>query len=208
MTDEIQSNPIWNYAIENLIKGIGEKSLSLNWLHSKSEKKYSHLNNILTIPSIILSTLAGVGTSAFGADKNINFLMGAISILVSILTTLNSYFMFAKRAELHRITSVSYSKLYLQISIELSLPRNKRMSVKSFMKIVSDLIQRLNEIQPQIPDSVIKNYNKKFKNEPSSIKRPECCNGLVEILVFNESVAPPESVAPVHLISNVLKPWK
>jgi hypothetical protein len=197
MSEESSNSPVWNPAIESLIKSIGEKSLSLSWLHSRSEKRYSYLNNYLAIPSIILSTLAGVGTTAFGSDKNINLVMGGVSILVSVLTTLNSYFMFAKRAELHRITSIQYSKLYLMISIELSLPRDKRMSVKAYMKIVSESIQRLNEIQPQVPDSVIKQYNQKFKDEPDSISKPEITNGLVEILVFNEPIppAPPPSPA-------------
>jgi hypothetical protein len=197
MTEENPSSPVWNNAIEALIKGIGEKSLSLSWLHSRSEKRYSYLNNYLAIPSIILSTLAGVGSAGFGSDKNINLVMGGVSILVSVLTTLNSYFMFAKRAELHRITSIQYSKLYLMISIELSLPRDKRMSVKAYMKIVSESIQRLNEIQPAVPDSVIKQYNLKFKNEPDTISKPEITNGLVEILVFNEPAPPAPPPTPV-----------
>lgn len=192
MDEENLNSPIWNNDIESLIKGIGERSLSLSWLHSRSEKRYSYLNNYLAIPSIILSTLAGVGTTAFGNDKNINYIMGAISIIVSILATLNSYFMFSKRAENHRITSIQYSKLYLLISIELSLPRNKRMIVKTFMKIVSESIQRLNEIQPGVPDSIIKQYNIKFKDEPDSISRPVETNGLVEILVCNNSETSPK----------------
>ena len=195
-TEENPSSPVWNNAIETLIKSIGEKSLSLSWLHSRSEKLYSYFNNYLAIPSIILSTLAGVGTTAFGSDKNINLVMGGVSILVSVLTTLNSYFMFAKRAESHRITSIQYSKLYLMISIELSLPRDKRMSVKSYMKVISESIQRLNEIQPQVPDSVIKQYNQKFKDEPDTISKPEITNGLVEILVFNEPAPPAPPPTP------------
>jgi hypothetical protein len=95
------------------------------------------------------------------------------------------------------LTKVIYSKLYLLISIELSLPREKRMSVKTFMKIVSESIQRLNEIQPQIPDSVIKQYNEKFKDEPPTISRPEQTNGLVEILVFNEPEPPAPPPSPI-----------
>jgi len=206
MSEENTSSPVWNNAIEALIKGIGEKSLSLSWLHSRSEKRYSYLNNYLAIPSIILSTLAGVGSAGFGSDKNVNFIMGGVSILVSVLTTLNSYFMFSKRAENHRITSVQYSKLYLLISIELSLPRDKRMSVKTFMKIVSENIQRLNEIQPQVPDSVIKLYNEKFKDEPDTISKPEITNGLVEILVFNEPTPPAPPPTPVLEVKELPPP--
>lgn len=190
----MSSEIVWNSAIEQLIKGLGEKALSLSWLHGRSEKRYSLHNNYLAIPAIILSTITGVGTVGFGSVKDVSYIMGGLSIIVSVLATLNSFFSFAKRGEGHRITSVSYSKLYLQISIELSLPRKKRMNVKDFIKTVSEQIQRLNEIQPQIPDAVIREYNRKFHDEPTSICRPEITNGLVDIKIYldkEEPVCPP-----------------
>jgi hypothetical protein len=192
----VVNNVEWNDAIEQLIKSLGEKALSLSWLHNRSEKQYSYYNNYLAIPTIVLSTITGVGTAGFGTDKNVNYAMAGISILVSVISTLNSYFLFAKRAEAHRITAISYSKLYLQISIELSLPRKKRMNVKDFLKVVSEQIQRLNEIQPQVSDLVIKQYNEKFKDEPPTISKPEITNGLVEIKCFVEPTAPPPPEPP------------
>jgi hypothetical protein len=180
------SDVYWNSAIESLIKGIGEKSLSLRWLHSKSEKRYSYLNNCLAIPSIILSTITATIGGTFAGDKTFSYITAVISIIVSVLTTLNSYFIFAKRAESHRITSISYSKLFLQINIELSLPRTKRMMVKQFLKSVSEQIMRLNEIEPSVPDAVIAAYNIKFNNEPDTISKPECTNGLAEIKIYLE----------------------
>lgn len=180
------SEVIWNNSTEILIKSLGEKSLSLSWLHSQCEKRYTYFNNYLAIPSIILSTITGAGSIGFNDIQNVSFIMGAISIFVSIISTLNSFFSFAKRAESHRITAISYSKLYLQINIELALPRDKRMKVKEFMKNVSEQIQRLNEIQPQLADAIIKFYNIKFKDEPNTISKPECVNGLSEIKIFNE----------------------
>jgi hypothetical protein len=187
------SEPVWTDAIEALVKSLGEKALSMSWLHGRAEKRYSWMNNWLAIPSIVISTITGVGTVGFGAIGDISYIMGSLSIIVSILGTLNSYFAFAKRAEAHRITSVNYSKLYLQISIEMSLPRLKRMNVKDFLKGVSEQIQRLNEIQPQIPDLVILDYQRKFKDEPNTISKPEITNGLVEIQIFKD---PPEVEEP------------
>ena len=181
----------WNDAVECLIKGIGEKALSMSWLHNKSEKRYKYLNNYLAIPSIVLSSITGAGSIGFGSDAFISYIMGGLSLFVSILSTLNSYFVFAQRSTEHRIASVQYSKLYLTISIELALPRVKRMNVKDFLKVISQECQRLNEIQPQVPDTVIRAYNKHFKDEPKTISRPEITNGLVAIGVYNEAEAPP-----------------
>lgn len=199
----------YNPAIEALIKSLGEKALSLSWLHSRSEKRYSYLNNYLAIPSIVLSTITATLGGTFAGDKTISYVTSVISIIVSIFTTLNSYFVFAKRAEAHRITSISYSKLYLQINIELSLPRQKRTNVKDFLKSVSEQIQRLNEIQPLVPDIIIRAYNEKFKDEPPTISKPEICNGLVDIKVFVDEVVQPvviAPVAPVEPVKEVKKP--
>jgi hypothetical protein len=184
---------VWNEAIESLIKGLGEKALSLSWLHNFSDKYFTYWTNALAIPTIVLSTLTGVGSAGFGEDRTVNYIMAGISVLVSIISTLNSYFLFAKRAEAHRITAISYSKLYLQISIELALPRKKRMNVKDFLKVVSDQVQRLHEIQPQVPDRAIVEYNQKFKDEPATISKPEITNGLVEISVYIDPSTPPPS---------------
>jgi hypothetical protein len=181
------SDIVYTDEIEDLIKGIGEKALSLSWLHTRSEKRYSYLNNFLAIPAIILSTITGAGSIGFGSMPEVSYIMGGISIIVSIISTLNSYFSFAKRSEAHRITSVSYNKLYLQVSIELSLPRKKRLNVKEFMKSVSEQIVRLNEIQPAVPDVVITDFKKVFKDYyGTTISIPECCNGLVHIKICDD----------------------
>jgi hypothetical protein len=203
MSDSI----VWNDSIEALIKSLGEKALSLSWLHNRSDKHYSYLNNFLAIPTIILSTITGVGTASWGTEEGINFIMAGLSITVSIISTLNSYFAFAKKAEAHRLTAVSYSKLYLQISIELSLPRKKRMVVKEFVKNVSEQVQRLNEISPIIPDIIITEYNKRFKDEPSTISKPECTNGLVSINIYKDLTDGPSTTdnTPANFIVSMEK---
>lgn len=198
---------VYTDEVESLIKGIGEKALALSWLHTRSEKRYSYLNNYLAIPAIILSTITGAGSIGFGSIPDVSFIMGGISILVSIITTLNSYFSFAKRSEAHRITSVSYNKLYLQISIELSLPRKKRMNVKALLKNVSEQIVRLNEIQPPVPDVVITDFKKVFKDYYGKVEMPEITNGLVSIKVCDDIIltTPKEETASFPLSAPVVE---
>jgi hypothetical protein len=196
METPLSPTVIWNSSTESLIKSLGEKALSLSWLHSRSEKRYSYLNNFLAIPAIILSSITATIGGTFAGDKTFAYVTTIASTIVAVITTLNSYFSYAKRAESHRITAINYSKLYLQINIELSLPRAKRMNVKDFLKVVSEQIQRLNEVQPSIPDATIMEYNSKFKDEPSTIAKPECCNGLVDIKIYLDEpvpIAPPPS---------------
>jgi hypothetical protein len=179
----------WNDAIETLIKEQGEKALSYTWLHTKCEKKYSYANNFIALPVICLSTLAGsasIASNQLGDSKYIPLGIGALSIIVGILSTINSYFSWAKRAENHRISALNYSKLYLFISIELSLPREKRMNPRDFIKVIREQIERLGEISPPIADDIIKEFRTEFDGKYENVSKPEITNGLVSIRVYKE----------------------
>jgi hypothetical protein len=179
----------WNDAIETLIKEQGEKALAYNWLHTRCEKKYSHLNNYIAIPCIVMSTISGsasIASNQFGDNMYIPLGIGAFSILVGILSTINSYFSWAKRAENHRISALNYSKLYLFISIELSLPRDKRMNPRDFIKVIREQIERLGEISPPVADDIIKNFKHEFDGKYPNVSKPEITNGLIEIKVYKE----------------------
>ena len=179
----------WNDAIETLIKEQGEKALSYNWLHTRCEKKFSNANNYIAIPCIIMSTLSGsasIASNQLGDDKFISLGIGAFSILVGILSTINSYFSWAKRAENHRISALNYSKLYLFISIELSLPRDKRMNPRDFIKVIREQIERLGEISPPVADDIIGHFKKEFDGKYPNVSKPEITNGLIEIKVYKE----------------------
>jgi hypothetical protein len=184
------SNKIeWNDAIETLIKEQGEKALAYNWLHTRCEKKFSNANNYIAIPCIIMSTLSGsasIASNQFGDDKFISLGIGAFSILVGILSTINSYFSWAKRAENHRISALNYSKLYLFISIELSLPRDKRMNPRDFIKVIREQIERLGEISPPVADDIIGQFKHEFDGKYPNVSKPEITNGLIEIKIYKE----------------------
>jgi hypothetical protein len=185
------NNIEWNDAIENLIKEQGEKALAYNWLHTRCEKKFSYANNYIALPVIIFSTISGsasIASNQFGDSKYIPIGIGALSIIVGILSTVNSYFSWAKRAENHRISALNYSKLYLFISIELSLPREKRMNPRDFIKVIREQIERLGEISPPVADDIISHFRHEFDGKYPNVSRPEVTNGLVEIKVYK---APP-----------------
>jgi len=185
-----EDNIEWNDAIETLIKEQGEKALAYNWLHTRCEKKFSYANNYIALPVICLSTLSGsasIASNQLGDSKYIPLGIGALSILVGILSTINSYFSWAKRAENHRISALNYSKLYLFISIELSLPREKRMNPRDFIKVIREQVERLGEISPPVSDDIILQFKREFDGKYENVSRPEVTNGLVEIKIYKES---------------------
>jgi hypothetical protein len=98
---------------------------------------------------------------------------------------MGTYFGWAKRAEGHRISAIHYSKLYRFITVELSLPREERMKPSDFLKYVKDQYDRLQEISPLVPPSVIREFQSKF-SKYTEISKPEEANGLEKIEVYHE----------------------
>jgi len=195
--DEPNTNIIkWNSQLERVISDEGERALCYQWLHSRSEKLFSSLNNYLSLPVIVLSTLAGsasIGSaSLFGNSQSASVLIGCVSLGVATLNTVGSYFAWAKRSEAHRIACLNYGKVYRFILIELALPRYERLSAKDMLKVVRDQCDRLQETSPQVPDKVIAEFKKRFEESTPDVKKPEITNGLDPILVHSLDMVTPK----------------
>jgi hypothetical protein len=185
----------WNSQLEQILSGEGERSLCFQWLHIKSEKLFSRLSTYLTLPVIVMSTIAGsasIGSqSLFGNAPAASIVIGCISLGVATLNTVGSYFAWTKRSESHRIAAITYGKVYRFILIELALPRNQRMAPKDMLKVVRDQCDRLQEMSPQIPDKVIAEFKKKFGDTTPDVKKPEITNGLDPIIVHSTGMETP-----------------
>jgi hypothetical protein len=178
----------WNTQIEKVISEQGEQCLSYSWLHDRSQKKYNRLDVWVNVPVIIISSAVGsasIGSeSLFAGFEKASVILGVLSIFVAILNTLGSYFAWGKRSEGHRISSIQFSKIYNFIKIELSLPRNQRLAIEEFLKLIKEQLERLKEISPQIPDDIINDYKFKF-NSYMDVSKPEICNGLSKVEVYS-----------------------
>jgi hypothetical protein len=109
--------------------------------------------------------------------------LGMMSLFVGVLNTTGSYFGWSRRTEGHRISSIHYAKLYRFIHVEMSLPRDERMSPQDLLKYVKDQYDRLQEVSPLIPESVIRLFNHRFQHE-TDISKPEEANGLEKIEIY------------------------
>jgi len=192
MTDSaINSDIHWNPQLEKYFADTGEKAHCFSWLHKKSEDVYSRKTVIIDLPVIILGVLNGAASigskSLFGDSDYASIGVGIVALLTSILTTIGSYFSWARRAESHKMCSIQYAKLYRFINVEMSLPRDERMIPADLLKYVKEQYDRLAEISPLIPQSVINEFKTKFnKPEYKHISFPEETNGLHAITIFKD----------------------
>jgi hypothetical protein len=180
----------WNQQLEEILSQEGERALCFAWLHTKSQAMVSSYDTNIALPVIVLSTIAGTGSiasqSLFGQSQAASIVIGLISLSVGVMNTISNYFGFAKRSEAHKISAITYGKIHKFIVIELSLPRKERMKAKVMLKVIREQLERLSEISPQIPESVIKTFNAKF-HDTKEISKPEITNGLDPIIVYVEN---------------------
>ena len=177
----------WNQELEKLLAEEGEKALGSSWIHNECETYYSKCNQYITIPSIILSTVAGsasVGSQTlFQNTTAASVGIGLISIFVGVLQTLGSFWGFAKLQESHRNADIQWSKLHRFIAVEMSLPRRERMQARDMLKVCRDSIERLSENCPLVPYSIVVAFNNKFGKKYEDVAIPDMANGLKKIVI-------------------------
>ena len=187
----------WSPFLEEYFKSLGERSFGYGWLHKKSESRFASKRNYIDLPVIVLSTIAGTlsigNSSIFGEEyeKEASMGIGALSLFVSVMNTIGTYFSFASRSEAHRISHIQYARLYRFLDIELSLPRKERMKPKDLLKFSRDTYDRLHEISPLIPDDILKKFKKTFKSY--NVSKPSEANGLEEIIIYTEPPKPSDN---------------
>jgi hypothetical protein len=125
--------------------------------------------------------------------------IGAVSLFTGVISTIGTFYGFAKRTEAHRIASIQYSKLGRFLSIELTLPKTERIAAKDVLKITKDSIERLLETSPAVPETIIKEYKEIFKDY-TDVAHPDVTNGLRNVFIYSKEVASPTTVeTPIRI---------
>ncbi len=196
---EGDGSPEWNEALEEILRKEGEQAEALFWMHNQASVLATRYNDIIQIPAIITATVTGFLSATSDLVPPVG--IGALSVVVGILGTVNSYYKFSQRAEGHRITSLWYMKTYKQIECQLALPVAQRANAEIFLRSLRDEMSRVSETAPVIPESVILKFKTQFKDGKTSV--PIIANGLDRIQVWKkevkpEEVAPPPAEAPAE----------
>jgi hypothetical protein len=186
MEDSTAHHISWNDSLETLVAEEAEKCGGLSWLHAECEKYFSFRTNSIALPVIILSTvngfLSGSSQSIFSNGQSASIGLGVLSLFTGVISTIGSYFAWAKRTEAHRISSLQYQKISKFLTIELSLPKDERVAAKDILKITREQIERLMEISPAVPDCIIRKYKNTFKNN-SDVAHPEIIEGFKKVTI-------------------------
>ena len=177
----------YNHDVEELFKVEAEKAEGMSLLHGMSFKKYSYFSVLINIPVIVLSSIVGF-LSTIDMFPEQNYMIGALSIFIAIIKTMDSYFSWTQRSENHRIIGLAYIKISKFIQIQLALEREFRIEAADMLKVIQNDLQNLREAENVIDDDIILEFNNKHKTGT----KPTICNGLTEITV-NTSISAPKT---------------
>lgn len=141
---------------EELLQDWYRRARENQFAHYEAIKPLSSANYKLGIPVAVLSGL--VGTSIFAtlqeeADVGFRIGVGIVSVLVAVLSSLQTFLRLSERAEKHRAVAVRYGGLRreLETAIAKGGPYEE--------KLVEGLREKLDSISsesPEIPDRVWK----------------------------------------------------
>jgi hypothetical protein len=186
----------WTTEKEDLLADWADVASCYRWMHNKVEKQASINNMWITIPVIVLSTLSGSASFMLNSitgnepisQKYGQIGIGTISIFTGIITTLGNFLRYAQNSEANRVASIAWGKFHRQISIELALHPSERIDSIDFLKICRSELDRLIEQSPQIPDSIIKDFEKEFERIPN-LQKPDIANGLERTKIYRVATA-------------------
>ena len=181
-----ESAPTWSAALEKVVKREAEEAAAHHWLHEHASRWTGRRNDVLQIPSIILATVTGFISATADAPPVV---VGALSLIVGTLNTLNSYFKFSQRSEAHRIIAQLYLKVYKNIQTELALPFEQRTPAEKLLADLRERMARIAETAPILPAASIAAFKGKFPEPKTAV--PIVANGIEPVEIFvAESQAP------------------
>lgn len=186
VTKMIVDSAHWTPEHEKILIEWSDKAMCYRWLHSRSNTLYSKLNAWYTIPVIVISTLSGTANFAQNRvpiEYQNYFAMGvgAFNILAGIITTVQQFLKITQLNESHRVSGIAWDKFYRNIKIELAKHPTERLNVSQMLKVCKEEFDRLMETSPIIPDNIIGEFKKSFKNSDAfeKIIKPEICDVLI-----------------------------
>ena len=153
----------WDDSIEDLYDSWYRRVAAAEHGHRVMADRMRQRHLLLGIPVVILTTL--VGTSAFasiskakgdsitflGVDPDVVLvLVGTISVLAAVLSSLQTFLRYATRAEGHRIAALRYETLRRDMATTLALPREARGAPDRSLDSVRNRMDRYAKESPTI----------------------------------------------------------
>jgi len=179
----------WDDDFEKICSHMIDEAQINTYLHIKSFKNYSAWSSAFQIPIIILSAIVGsanFASNTFGKYRdNIILIIGGVSILIAIISSIAQYLKLSELKESHRMSSFHWEKFYNKLKVQLMLKREYRRRLPDFYDDVLTEYQRLKEISPIFLKRIEKLAKKKAGYQHLNI--PFYLNGFSPVIPYEKA---------------------
>lgn len=166
----------WNKPQELLLDSWAENAASYKWMHIKAARYYNFMNDLITIPIIVLSSLSAMGavfvisnnedqTIHYQTNTIIEYIFAGANIIVATLSSIQKYKKFGEISERHRTSAVEYSKFYREIKLELVINPSDRKYAIEYSKNMKLAYDKLLSSSPEIPGHISKDLER-IRDQP------------------------------------------
>ena len=162
--DLLLINNGWNDNNETLIVSIGENASAYKWMHEKSNSKYTSYDQLLNVIIIIFNTILTTQTFITIESNIIEITKKIFIYIVTLLAVVNNFLKYKELSINHLNAIGSFSELYHDIQQQMCMYRKDRENASRYIKSIIKTYDGLIVSCPDIPESILNEFKKKFKN--------------------------------------------
>lgn len=204
----------WTPEQQRLLINWAEKATGYAWLHNRSVNYFKNRNLYIAIPASFFGYIAGatsfISSGDGGGSMAISTVIGVCGILAGLLTNFQEIFTFKELGEQHRISALRFLSFFRDISCELSIHPDHRTDPIEYITMKRMELDKLLEQSPMPPQSIIDEFNKKFKKV--QIHKPDLANNLQTIIPYGSEMCnktfEPASKTKKQLMKKYFNLWK
>ena len=150
----------------NLLETWYKRAEACHKCHFLASHRYAKLNHLIGVPTILLTTV--VGTSVFASlatdsrSAAVTVVVGLVSIMAAILSSLQTFLGFSERADRHRDAGVKYGTIGRKM--ELLLNENTMPDGTDSIVLKKEL-DDFAVASPKIPLDILKSFGTLYTDE-------------------------------------------
>jgi hypothetical protein len=131
--------------------------------HVMSKEYFEFYNNLITIPSMLMVSIATILSTYVSQSDNeyIKISLIILNALTTFLITINNFLKYGQKSENHRICADNYDNLITKIRYEKEYPDE---DVKIFMQTIEKSILEIKKINIYLIPSHLRKKNKMVKS--------------------------------------------
>jgi hypothetical protein len=157
---------VWDDDMESLYESWHRRSAAAEAGHRRMAERMRRRYVMIGIPIVVLTTI--VGTSVFASLQHetvstpLRILVGSLSILAAVMSSLQAFLRYGTRAEGHRIATIRYETLRRDMSETLAIPRGSRTDPVRELDSVRQRLDRYAKESPIVDERLWATLERQF----------------------------------------------